>query len=55
VGVLDGLMFVLRNILQRRRERRRRRKRGKKKVEKVKYKERFCLTFENSSDTKRVN
>jgi len=54
VGVLDGLIFVLRNILRRRRERRRRRRRrrGRKspRVESVKYEERFCLTYENSSD-----
>jgi len=49
VGVLDGLIFVLRNIL-----RRRRRRRGRKspRVERVKYEERFCLTYENSSDKK---
>lgn len=54
VGVLDGLIFVLRNILRRRRERRRRRRRGRKsaRVERVKYEERFCLTYENSSDKK---
>ena len=58
MGVLDGLIFVLRNILRRRRERRRRRKRkggrksGSSRVETVKYEEWFCLTYENSSDKK---
>ena len=53
VGVLDGLIFVLRNILRRRRERRRRRRRrgGKRAtMGTVKYEERFCLTYENNGD-----
>ena len=51
VGVLDGLIYVLRSILRRRRERRRRKKRGRggggKRVERVRYEERYCLTYEN--------
>jgi len=54
MGVLDGLIFVLRSILRRRRERRRSKRRGRKsaRVERVKYEQRFCLTYENSSDKK---
>lgn len=55
VGVLDGLIYVLRSILRRRRERRRRRRSGARgqrapargRFERVKYEERYCLTYEN--------
>lgn len=59
MGVLDGLIYVLRNILRKRRERRRRKRRGSRssarreratRIEKVKFEERYCLTYDGDNN-----